>query len=444
VVVEAGTRAAAGPARTRPVLIWTAVAAVLVVVLVSVAGLLVSRRIAENQAVHDVAALTDTLAENVVSPILTDAVATDPRAAGAVLDPVVRGHLLTGSLVRVKLWSPTGTILYSDEPRLVGRTFVLDDDARDVLTDPRTAADVTDLQRPENAFERNQGKLLEVYRPVWTPSGHALLFETYFRYDTVTTRSTQIWRGFAGIMLSCLAAVVLLLLPLVWTFVTAGRRARDERDRLTRRALDASDEERRHIAASLHDGVVQQLAAVSFASAGYADRATALGDVELAAGLDDVTATVRDGIAGLRSLLVEIYPPTLHEAGLAAALRDLARSASSADAAVVASLDDAAAHALPFASQESAYRVAQEAVRNAVRHAHAAHVTIRLGPADHGVELEIADDGVGFDAERVLAIGVAGHFGLRLMADAARSCGGGLSVASRPGAGTRVRLVVPS
>ncbi|HEX7160329.1 MAG TPA: hypothetical protein VF223_03735, partial [Trebonia sp.] len=137
-------------------------AAVVVAVVVALGGLIVSQHIAQEQAVHDVAELTDDLAVSVVQPALTDAMATDPAQARAALDPLVR-HWLggVGEMVRVKIWTTDGTVLYSDESRLIGQTFPLDNDSRAAFWPPRTEADITDLSRPENRYERGQGRLLE-------------------------------------------------------------------------------------------------------------------------------------------------------------------------------------------------------------------------------------------------------------------------------------------
>jgi len=410
---------------------------------VAVGGLLVSQRIAQQQAVHHVAELTDDLAVGAVQPALTDTMATSTVEAHRVLDPLVR-HLLGGvsEMVRVKIWTTRGTILYSDEPRLVGQTFALDADSRASLLQPRTEADITDLSLPENRYERGEGKLLEVYRPVWTPGGTPLLFETYFRYDTVSQQSGQLWRGFAGVTVSSLLALLLLLGAGGWLLTVRARRASARHEELMRRALDASDDERRRIAATLHDGVVQQLVAASFIAAGQAKQAAAAdGDGERAAALEAVASAVRDGIAGLRSLLVDIYPPSLHTAGLPSALRDLADTASRA-AGSVPDIDvdiDAYGEGLAEREQEAMFRIAQEAVRNAVRHAHAGHLTLRLAAMDGTPALEITDDGDGFDAAGLTAAGIEGHFGLRLMAESARHGGGWLGVLSKPGAGTTVR-----
>lgn len=193
--------------------------------------------------------------------------------AAAALDDTVRSRVLSSSVTRVKLWSSDGTILCSDEPRLIGQTFGLDSGAREALGSPQTRAEISDLSRPENSLERSKRKLLEVYRPVWTPAGHELLFETYFRYDAVTDRSGQLWRGFAGITLSAVAIVFLLLVPIMWTLLRRARSAQAQHALMIQRALDASQDERQRIAAALHDGIVQEVAAASFAVSAGAEAA---------------------------------------------------------------------------------------------------------------------------------------------------------------------------
>jgi signal transduction histidine kinase len=414
-------------------------AGVLLVLLVALAGSLLSRQIAGSQAVREVAQTTDLLAESVLQPSLTDPMAGDPAAA-AVLDPLVRARILSSSLVRVKLWSTSGTILYSDEPRLVGRSFGLDDGARAALSSPRTQAEISDLSRPENAYERDQAKLLEVYRPVWTPDGHELLFESYFRYDTVTDRSTELWHGFAGITLSSVGLLFLLLMPIMWTLLRRTRQAQLQREALMQRALDASRDERQRIAAALHDGVVQDLAATSFSLAGAAEAAEGDRQHGLAEQLRSAADTVRTSLGGLRSLVVDIYPPTLRSAGLPAALRDLAAGPAGRGPRVDVRIDEQAAAGLSPEQQQAMFRVAQECLRNTVKHARASAVEIQLYPDGSGVCLQVGDDGVGFDP----AHRPAQHLGLSLIEDAAGSIGGRLELRTGPGTGTSWRLWVPT
>jgi signal transduction histidine kinase len=414
-------------------------AGVLLVLLVALAGSLLSRQIAGSQAVREVAQTTDLLAESVLQPSLTDPMAGDPAAAAA-LDPLVRARILSSSLVRVKLWSTSGTILYSDEPRLVGRSFGLDDGARAALSSPRTQAEISDLSRPENAYERDQAKLLEVYRPVWTPDGHELLFESYFRYDTVTDRSTELWHGFAGITLSSVGLLFLLLMPIMWTLLRRTRQAQLQREALMQRALDASRDERQRIAAALHDGVVQDLAATSFSLAGAAEAAEGDRQHGLAEQLRSAADTVRTSLGGLRSLVVDIYPPTLRSAGLPAALRDLAAGPAGRGPRVDVRIDEQVAAGLSPEQQQAMFRVAQECLRNTVKHARASAVEIQLYPDGSGVCLQVGDDGVGFDP----AHRPAQHLGLSLIEDAAGSIGGRLELRTGPGTGASWRLWVPT
>ena len=432
------------PAVRRPARLVALVAlgALVVLVLSALVGVLAARKLAERQAVNDAANTADLLAEAVVQPALTDAVPSGDPAAVAALDSALSDYLSASTLVRVKVWTRDGRIVYSDEPRLVGDQFDLDREEREVFSHPRTVAEVSDLQKPENRFERGQGRLLEAYRPVWTPSGTPLLFETYSPYTEVDRRASQLWRGFAGVTISSLLLFAALLVPLVWQLLTRLRAAQAQRERLLERAVMASEEERRRIAGTLHDGVVQELAATSFAVAGAASRAQAAGDDGLARELGAAATTLRNSIGGLRTLLVDIYPATLERGGILDALRDIAGTLPSRDIAVDLVLPEADPGLGPQGDR-LLFRIAHECLENVRRHSSATHVRVQLESLPDVVVLEIADDGVGFDAEAALDRPSEGHFGLRVLADVASEAGAELAVSSAPGAGCRWRLTVP-
>ncbi len=430
-----------GPVRRRRIFLGVAAATLAVIIAVGFVGVVAARRLAEAESVNDAAKTADLLAESVVQPVLADGLLTGDRAALSSIGTVVTERVLSSTVLRVKIWTPNGRIVYSDEPRLIGRTFPLGDDERGVLTNPRIRADVSDLRAPENEYEQGNVKLLEVYRPVWTPTGKPLLFETYFRYDEVTARSGQLWRGFAGVTLSSMLLLLLLLLPVLWRLLNRLRRAQDQRESLLQRAVDASQAERRRIAGTLHDGVVQDLAATSFAVAGSAERAAGLGQPELASTLQSAAATVRTSIGGLRSLLVDIYPPSLASAGLAAALGDLTASARSRG--VVVSLHLPPDCVPDAAAERLIYRVTQECLNNIVKHAQASHVVVRLTCNHDAAVLDVCDDGVGFDATRAMGEPAEGHFGLRVLADVAVDARAELRLRTAPGAGTHWQLRIP-
>jgi two-component system NarL family sensor kinase len=440
--------ASKGAVSPRRIAVQIGVIALIMLSLVAISGVLVSRRVAQQQAVHDVAELTDVLAASVLQPALTDEMATDPAAALAGLDAVVRSRILGSSLVHVKLWSPMGSVLYSDEPGLRGLSFDLEGEARDALTTPQTQAGISDLSRPENRFERGEGRLLEVYRPVWTPQGLPLLFETYFRYDMVSERSSQLWHGFAGVMLTSILVLFLLLLPLVWALLRRTRQAQSDREALLHHAVDASTQERARIAASLHDGIVQQLAGTSFEIAARAERARSAGAIGYAVEFGEAADAVRSSIAGLRTLLVEIYPPSLTATGLPATVRDLAAAAEAGPGGMVTvrvDVDEQLAARMTPAVRDAVFRVTRECLRNAEKHADATTVWIRLHPQPGGspdARLEIEDNGVGFDPSQPVEDPESGHLGLALIADAARAVGAQLSVLSQPGRGSTFRMDV--
>ena len=265
----------------------------------------------------------------------------------------------------------------------------------------------------------------------------------YTSYDQVGSRKAQLWRGFAGVVLTSLLLLVILLAPVVWHLLGRIRRAQGQRELLLQRSVDASEEERRRIAASLHDGPVQDLVASSFVVAGAAEGAAAAGDQAGALALSEVSATVRTSIRALRSLLVDIYPPSLGDAGLPAALADLASTMRREGIDIRVDLDAPDALRLDQDRERLVYRLAQECLRNLVRHAGPCTATVSLYRHDAAIVLEIVDDGAGFDPAILDARPHGGHFGVRAMADAATAAGAVLQVASAPASGTRWRLTVP-
>jgi two-component system, NarL family, sensor kinase len=430
-----------GDGRPMRILLPVLAAALAVLVLVAVVGTYAARRLAEREAVNDAANTTDLLARAVVQPALTDGILTRDARSSAALAAALQDYLSGSSLIRVKVWSRDGEILWSDESRLIGQVFPLGEEEQEVIDDPATRADVSDLDEPENRYERGNGKLLEVYRPIWTPDGTPLLFETYARYDTVTARSGQLWRGFAGLTVSSLLFFAVLLTPLLWRLLRRLRRVQGQREALLEQAVDASQEERRRIAGTLHDGPVQELAATSYVVSGAAARLSSRGDTATAAELDRAAGTLRSSIGSLRSLLVDLHPPGLESAGLRSALGDLAGGLRPRGIAVELDVDDDLD--LPTEQQRLVYRVARECLHNVRQHAAASHVALSLRRTGEGVLLEVADDGVGFDPADVMANPPPGHLGLRVLADVASDAGAELAVASAPGVGCVWRLRLP-
>ncbi len=414
-------------------------------VVVTVGGTYAARRLAEREAVTDAANIADVFAEAVVQPVLTDRLASGDPEALASFDTLIDEQVLGATVVHVKLWTPEGRVVYADQDELIGRTFELDEDQAAALEDPRTRAEISNLERDENTLDRTgSDKLVEVYRPVWTPSGEQMLFEIYAPYDQVSQRSGQLWRGFAGVTLSSLLLFLVLLSPLFWHLMSRVRRSQRQRELLLQRSVDASSSERRLIAASLHDGPVQDLAATSFVVAGATARAKAAGQHWLVDELANVAGSVRASIRALRSLLVEIYPATLAQAGLGAALDDLVQSLRAPGLEVRLHHDDPEELGLTPEQERLVYRIAQETLRNVAKHAVPCTASVTLYRVGDEVVLDVLDDGNGFDVDARLSDPEPGHFGLQLLADLAATGGALLQVASIPRRGTHWRLRVPT
>jgi signal transduction histidine kinase len=358
----------------------------------------------------------------------------------AQLDRAVRTRVLDKDIVRVRVWRRDGRILYSDRREQVGSRYKLGPDEFKILRDGGVDAEVSNLSAPENRLERRFNKLLEVYLRVKTPSGEPILFETYQRYDSVSASGRHLLRSFAPALIGALIAFELIQLPLALALARRVRRGHQERAALLQRALDASDMERRRIAADLHDGTVQELVAASYSLAAARERLGSDGG-PAAHALDSAANTTRGAIGELRSLLVDIYPPRLREAGLASVLADLAAHVEERGIHTRVAVPDEVE--LPDDVSALLYRTAQEAVRNAVAHSGATEVQISLRVADGVATLVVHDDGSGFAPEEALARQEEGHFGLRLLADRVHDEGGKLSIDSTPGQGTRVCAEVP-
>ena len=406
------------PLWSNPVVQFVAAGLAALVVLIVGSGQL-SERAATDEAVMDARSTTELLARSVVQPALSSGLVAGNAAAVDKFDRLARQRLLAGDVLRLKIWTRTGQIIYSDKTTLIGERFSLDEDELDILDDGGSAAEVSDLSKPENRFEQKFGTLLEVY----------------FSYDDIARRSAEVLNAFRPITVVGLLAFLVLTGSLVWVLARRLDAAAAERERLLVAAVDASDAERRRIARDLHDGVVQDLAGISFALSAVARD---VGDrPAVASQLSSLGTGVRRALRVLRSLLVEIYPPNLRTEGLAAALDDLLAPVSAAGVEV--QLDVADTSHLDDKTIGLLWRVAQESVRNATRHGSPTRIAVRVHTSARGAELEVLDDGVGFDVSQAPP---PGHFGLRGLHDLADEAGGRLDVLSAPGSGTRVHLEV--
>jgi two-component system NarL family sensor kinase len=413
------------------------------IAVVVIGGFFTLRAVTVDEAERDTRARVQLEARLVESAGLSDGILREDHRALARLDDLVQGQILGGPVVRVKVWSRAGRILYSDEGELIGRRFSLGSDELQLFDTGGAQAELSDLSQPENRFERQEGKLLEAHTIIRTPNGTQVLFETYQRFGSVNASASRLLRTLAPPLLGGLAVLILFQLPLAWTMARRLQRGHAEREALLTSAVEASSQERSRIAADLHDGVVQDVAGVAFGLAPLAEEAARDGRTDDAATLREAIARLRHGVRGLRTLLVQLHPPSLESAGLQAALSDLLSPLDAQGVRTSLHVDDGAAAGSP--ADVLVYRVAREALRNVQAHSGAASVEIHVtGNGSGGRRLRIRDDGRGFSAADRDEHAADGHVGLALLQRLVAQADGTLEIHSAPGEGTIVDLEVPA
>jgi two-component system, NarL family, sensor kinase len=424
----------------RPVLQFVVTGVLALVVVAAVGSWLLSRASA-NQALRNAEVVTETLGRGVVAPLITPELVAGDAGAIATMDAAIRDRV-PESIQRMKVWSPDGRIIYSDEHRLIGQRFTLAADLQAVLRSGETEAEnEADVADAENVYERSLGALFEVYVPLSTTSGNPVVLETYQDRDEFVAARRRLLEAYLPAALGALLVLWLAQLPLVFRLARRLEARRREREELLRRAVEASDAERRRIASDLHDGVVQDLAGIQFTLEGAANRADASGATEMATDLRRAADDTRQGMRRLRGLLVEIHPPNLRALGLQAALADMVGPLESRGFSV--SLDVPPDLDLDEKSEELLYRVAQEGIRNVVKHSGATEVQVGVRRDNGLVRLTVADDGRGFTPGERAARQAEGHMGLTLVGELVTEAAGSLDVTSTPGGGTRLVLEVP-
>ena len=228
--------------------------------------------------------------------------------------------------------------------------------------------------------------------------------------------------------------------------ITDLERAERERRGLLHQLVTAQESEQRRLAANLHDDAIQALSAARMHLSVLEVAMDKLGvdaEGELCCAAKQVRENLDHGLAAARTFLFDLRPPLLDREGLAPALgqqldklRQRRACATEFHWEVNRRLDPDL--------EVLVFRVVQEALANVARHAGASRVRVRGRLRGGGLEVEVVDDGVGFDEGRARQRAAAtGHLGLRSMAERLEAAGGQLTIDAVPGHGARVRLRLP-
>jgi signal transduction histidine kinase len=405
-------------------------------VLVAIPTVLMFENIAKDRALKAATANWRNLSIHLVAPQTTAGVIARDQAALARIDAFVRPGIRDGSIVRIKIWDMTGRVLYSNEPRLIGRVYPLPEAASLLRSSNPSIAEVSNLKSPENEFEKGQPQqeLVEVYTLARASTGQQLIFEAYFPTQSFNQEEHDLLAQMAPVGLAALIVLNLAQLPSAMDLARRVQRSRKSRERLLVHAAAAADHERRQLAQELHDDVIQDLAGVGYALSSL--------DQDLDETMRPVVAkigtTVCRDIALLRDMVTQLYPRSMAPQSLATSLNDLGISLRQAGVNVKVDVDEQLT--LDETTATLVYRVARESLHNAEKHAQPRNVDVRLTSGRSRTVLTVMDDGRGFEPAAAPA---PGHIGMRLTRDTVAEAGGTFVVDSRMGHGTRVELTLP-
>lgn len=371
------------------------------------------------------------IAQNMADEGFIPPLRDDPQAL-ADLDAEVRTQLLGHDTVRVKVWSPEGTIIYSDASDLIGSTYPLTED-RIMAFEGEAITETPDPALAENVFERDLPPLHEFYIPVQDASGEVVsVFEVYHLSEPIETTVGEIRRN---TLLSIAIGFVMLGVFLAVLIIANGR-ALTRRQRMTEKLFGdlvrSQADERSRIIGSLHDDIGQSLYRIHY---GLEDmKSRTLDDEHLQDDLDRLGVLVSGVDKSLRAELRLLQYGTGEEIALASALDELAE-VTEMESDLSVSVDVRTDPALSPAGRVTLFRAAREAVTNTRKHARAGNVTIEVDRKGPNLRLEVRDDGVGIEAGEAL--------GLTTTRERLEALGGGLKVTSHHRGGTRFVAWIP-
>ncbi|KQV30237.1 histidine kinase [Rhizobium sp. Root1203] len=407
--------------------------------IVSIAAMLavgmVVTQLIEDAVIHNSAAATALYVDSVVAPILPDMQSEAPldEASALALDETLGQGALGGRLVSFKLWRRDGTILYSNEKKLVGQTFSVSDKLRRAFAGS-LVANYERASDPESVEEASLNKpLMEIYNPVLQPwSGQAVAVLEFYETaegleDSLAGARLRSWLAIASV-----TAIFFLILSIL---VFRGSRTieaqrRDLKDRVddlsqllgenqglqhrlqraSQRAAALNETYLRSIGADLHDGPAQHIAYASLRldSELLVDAATEpeVRDKELAW----IRSSLSEAMAEIRNICKGLVLPQIEKASITEIVERVVMAHQQKTESPVETTIDEDGPELAPAVRICIYRFIQEALNNAYRHGGGVQQAVRVVSHNGHVQIEVSDHGDGFDPTEVRpeSLGLAG------------------------------------
>lgn len=424
-------------------------------------GVWVAQKIQEG--VVDRTGATATLyVDSVIAPLLQELAQTDALKPENVdgLNQLLNGTPLGKQLVIFKVWDTQGKVLYSTDQSEVGQVFPVEEGLAKAVGG-NVAAEITNLQQKvENIPEQQAGlELLEIYSPVRLRGTDRVIGVMEF-YQSVADLKIALAQAQRESWL-VVGAVGILMYLLLALFVRRAsdtiehqqtelsdqmvqlRQMHERVRRAAARTTALNEQFLRRISAELHDGPVQELALALF----RVDDLTAESPSEQPANCEHeqtlplIAGYLRDALNEIRAISTGLGVPELNQLSLEETLRRAVRAHERRTKTQVAVEVGALPANVPLSIKITVYRVLQEALNNASRHAAGASQHVRLVTDGAELRLQVSDKGPGFSGK--LQNGEEAHLGLIGMRERVESLGGWFRVESESGDGTQIDARLP-
>jgi signal transduction histidine kinase len=395
------------------------------------------RHVAEDQALSDATKRAAGVGRGIISALVDSGLRNgDPRSMGRV-EQALKFRLHDGTFKHVLIFDAQGRVLWSDVDVMVGHRVPIDPELRRALRTGRVVPRLPgDPDRHHETIGDEDG-LLEVHVPLQATDGGVVVFEAYIDSTAIAADRDRISRRTLPTALGGLLLFQLAVLPLAWTLARRIDRASRQQSELVTRSLRAWHEERRHLAQDLHDGVVQDLSAVSYSMPMVTSALPATPEGAAARSIADrMTGLLQRDLHALRTMVLDLMPTDMHKVGLDATLRTL--SERYADDGLEITVQVEQGLDLPADVKGVVYRVVREGLRNVQKHARADHAHVSVTRDAESVVIVLTDDGRGFEPQD----GEEG-FGLRLLKALVDDLGGTFDLTSSPAGGTEMRVRIP-
>ena len=414
-------------------------------VVVGAGTLVLSRNIAENEAIRDNQMRAERLGPEIDELIDRAARQQGPGTTEALYRSL--DELAEESMKPVAVWNRHGRLIWAKDGFVAGTLY-------DFSTELQTVAEKRKSKVMEPGDEvptphegsapgahkasGSTDELLEVYVGAGDGDGR-FMFEAHAPNPKVDDEAAAIFKSLLPLTLGALLLLQLANVPLALSLARRVDRSTDHRSMILSRSLRSWHEERRRLAQDLHDGVIQDLSAMSYALPAVlaqlpddpaADPARSIGE--------RMTEALTQDLRALRSVLIDLVPADLDGNGLQQALEALGHRSADRGLKVEVSVEPDLG--IGSAVAGLVYRVAREGLRNAEKHAEARIASVHVGRLGDCVEILIDDDGQGIKTREASE----GHVGLRLLEELVADVGGELSLTNVPDQGARLRGVIPA